>query len=73
MWSFVSSISVFLVLLVVLGCVQYRARKAARGESSRVDEEMQRAGQIAQRRHVLRFGKEDTGLHEALNGIVKKA
>jgi len=68
MWSFLISAGLFLALVLGLGLWQYRTRKTTKHAAQQVDQEIFRAAEIAQRRHVQRFGKENTGLHDTLSG-----
>ena len=73
MWSFIASALAFVVLVCVLGFWQRHMRKRGRNGVYEVDvdQEIQRSAEIAQRLHLRRFGKEDTGLHQAFNASLK--
>jgi hypothetical protein len=73
MWSFIVSVIIFAALIGGLGFWQHRSRKTIKSEATRVDQEINKAAEIAQRRHVQRFGKEDTGLQQTLSGPIGKA
>jgi len=72
MWSFLVSVIVFVTLIGGLGLWQYRLRKTTKNEAARVDQEIHKVAEIAQRRHVRRYGKEDTGLHQTLSSPIGK-
>lgn len=72
MWSFLGSAGAFLLLVLVLGFWQHRSRKRLNDTAQKVDQEIQRAAEIVQRRHVQRYGREDTGLNQALAAPIVK-
>ena len=67
MWSFLLSAGLFIALVLTLGVWQFRTRKTSNVVAMQVDQEITRAAEIAQRRHVQRFGTEDKELREALS------
>lgn len=69
MWSFAASVGIFAVLVLVLAMWQRRSRQDARNATQTVDQQISAAAEIAQRRHVQRFGRASTDLQiQALNG-----
>lgn len=66
MWSFIASVIVFLALVGGLGLWQRFTRRTVKNQTTVVDQEIQNAAEIAQRRHKQRFGRESTGLMQAL-------
>lgn len=71
MWSFLASVFIFVGLVVVLGFWQRRMRQTRQHATATVDQQIHAAVEIAQRRHVKRFGRASTDLQlHALNGHV---
>lgn len=68
MWSFVTSVVIFIVLVVGLGLWQRRTRRVRRDVSAEVDQQIAAAAEVAQRRHMQRFGRASTDLKHTLNG-----
>lgn len=69
MWSFMASVIIFVALVLILGLWQRRTRKTVQSAHNTVDEQITAAAQVAQRRHVQRFGRASTDLQlHALNG-----
>jgi cytochrome oxidase assembly protein ShyY1 len=68
MWSFVTSVLIFIVLVVGLGLWQRRTRRTVRHAAAEVDQQIHAAAEVAQRRHVQRFGRASTDLKHTLNG-----
>jgi len=68
MWSSITSVAIFIVLVVVLGLWQRRTRRTIKAASVTVDQQIHAAAEVAQRRHVQRFGRASTDLTQTLNG-----
>lgn len=68
MWSFIASVLVFTVLVVSLGLWQRRTRRNVKHATAEVDQQIHAAAEVAQRRHVQRFGRASTDLQHTLNG-----
>jgi len=68
MWSFIASITIFVVLVVCLGLWQRRTRRNVKHVAREVDQQIHAAAEVAQRRHVQRFGRASTDLTHTLNG-----
>lgn len=73
MWSFIASVIVFVVLVVALRLWQYRQRRAIKVETAIVDQRIHDAAEVAQRRHVQRFGRASTDLANTMNGADHRA
>jgi len=67
MWSFVASVLIFTVLVVGLGLWQRRTRRTIRTTTAAVDQQIHEVAEVAQRRHVQRFGRASTDLAHTLN------
>ena len=61
-----TSILVFLVLFMLAMIWTVRVRRSSRRHNELMENELRVVAQIAQRRHVLKYGKEDTGLHDTM-------
>jgi hypothetical protein len=59
---------VFVVLVVTLRLWQYRQRRSIKVETAIVDQRIHDAAEVAQRRHVQRFGRASTDLTDTMNG-----
>lgn len=69
MWSFMASVFIFIGLVFVLGLWQRRTRQHVQNAAKTVDQQISAAAEVAQRRHVQRFGRASTDLQiHALNG-----
>lgn len=68
MWSFITSVTVFVILVVCLGLWQRRTRRNVKLAAAEVDQQIHAAAEVAQRRHVQRFGRASTDLTHTLNG-----
>jgi hypothetical protein len=68
MWSFIASVIVFVVLIVALRLWQRRQRQHVHGQVAVVDQQIHDVAEVAQRRHVQRFGRPSTDLTNTLNG-----
>jgi len=68
MWSSIASIAIFVVLVIALGLWQRRTRRTIKRASAAVDQQIHAAAEVAQRRHVQRFGRASTDLAQTLNG-----
>lgn len=68
MWSSIASIAIFVVLVIALGLWQRRTRRTIKRASAAVDQQINAAAEVAQRRHVQRFGRASTDLTQTLNG-----
>ncbi len=68
MWSFIASVIIFVLLVVSLGFWQRRMRRRVKTATAQVDQQIHAAAEVAQRRHVQRFGRENTDLTHTLNG-----
>ena len=68
MWSFIASVVVFVVLIIALRLWQRRQRQHVQGQVAVVDQQIQDVAEVAQRRHVQRFGRPNTDLTNSLNG-----
>jgi len=66
--SFVISVIVFVVLVAGLVLWQRWTRRASKPSSARIDEQIHLAAEVAQRRHVQRFGRASTDIQTTLNG-----
>jgi uncharacterized membrane protein len=67
MQSFIVSVIVFVVLVLVLAFWQRRVRRTVEVDTSKIEHEINAAAEIAQRRHKQRFGRASTGLEEAIH------
>jgi hypothetical protein len=68
MWSFLASVIVFVVLVVGLGLWRHFTRREIKQATASVDQQINDAAEVAQRRHVQRFGRASTDLTQTLNG-----
>lgn len=68
MWSFITSVTIFAVLVVALGLWRRRTRRNVKTAAVAVDQQIHAAAEIAQRRHVQKFGRASTDLTHTLNG-----
>lgn len=68
MWSSIASVTIFVVLVVALGLWQRRTRRNIKHASVAVDQQIHAAAEVAQRRHVQRFGRASTDLTHTLSG-----
>lgn len=68
MWSFIATVAICLILLVIGSLLQRKERRQIKDERTRVNEDIHKVAEIAQRRHRAKFGHDDTGLNQALNG-----
>lgn len=68
MWSFVASVLIFTVLVVGLGLWQRRTRRTVKHVTAEVDQQIHAAAEVAQRRHVQRFGRASTDLAHTMRG-----
>lgn len=69
MWSFIISVIIFVVLVVVLALWQRRTRRSIQHATVEVEQQIHAAAEVAQRRHVQRFGRASTDLtHTLSNG-----
>ena len=69
MWSFIASVFIFTLLVAVFGLWQRRTRKTVAVAHDTVDQQITAAAEVAQRRHVERFGRASTDLQlRVLNG-----
>lgn len=73
MWSFIASVVVFLLLIGGLGFWQRRTRRVIQRESAEVDQQIYNAAEVAQRRHVRRFGRASTDLDQTLKTAFRGA
>ncbi len=68
MWSFIASVLVFVTLVVALGLWQRRTRRNVKHVAAEVDQQIHAAAEVAQRRHVQRFGRASTDLAHTMRG-----
>lgn len=68
MESFAVSITVFIIFVAGLVLWQRRTRRASKPSDARIDEQIHLAAEVAQRRHVQRFGRASTDIQTTLNG-----
>lgn len=68
MWTFIASITIFTVLVACLGLWQRRTWRTVKHVAHEVDQQIHVAAEVAQRRHVQRFGRMSTDLTHTLNG-----
>jgi len=73
MWSFITSVIVFFALIIMLRLWQKRQRRHIQSEVAVVDQQIHDVAEVAQRRHVQRFGRANTDLANTLNGAVTKS
>ena len=81
MWSFVMSITMFIMLVGGLGLWQRTTRRALREQTAATEHQIARAAGVAQRRHRQRYGSINPVLAKAVpsqpiptqpaNGLVK--
>jgi hypothetical protein len=69
MWSFIASVVVFVTLIVALRLWQRRQHQRVQGQVAVVDQQIYDVAEVAQRRHVQRFGRASTDLTNTLNGL----
>lgn len=67
MWSFVATLVLFLIVTISAAVMHHRQRKKMDVAFEQSERAIREAGEVAQRRHVQRFGREDTGLHNTLS------
>ncbi len=68
MWSFIISVLIFVVLVGSLWLWQRKSRRTTKAATAVVDEQINASAEVAQRRHVERFGRASTDLVHTLNG-----
>lgn len=68
MWSFIASVLIFVILVIALGLWQRRTRRNVKATTAEVDQQIHAAAEVAQRRHVQRFGRASTDLAHTLAG-----
>jgi hypothetical protein len=68
MWSFLASVIVFVVLVVGLGFWRRFTHREIKRATVSVDQQISAAADVAQRRHVQRFGHASADLAKTLNG-----
>lgn len=73
MWSFLASVTVFIVFIVGLGLWRQFTRREIKHVIVNVDQQINVAAEVAQRRHVQRFGRSSTDLTQTLNGAAHKS
>ena len=73
MQSFLISVVVFSLLVIGFGLWHRWSRRAASPGSERVDEYINSAAEVAQRRHVQHFGRASTDLQQTMNGRATKS
>lgn len=73
MISFFISIGIFLVLVSSAGVWQYRQRKDVKIQTAQLDQEIARSAEVAQRRHVQRFGRASTDIERTFASVAKKS
>jgi hypothetical protein len=73
MWSFLASVTVFIVFVVGLGLWRRLTRREIKRVIVNVDQQINDAAEVAQRRHVQRFGRASTDLTQTLNGAAHKS
>lgn len=70
--SFLVSVIVFASLIIIFGLWHRWSRRAPTPGSERISESINEAAEVAQRRHVQRFGRASTDLQQTMNGHVSK-
>jgi hypothetical protein len=73
MESFIVSILVFIVMVGGLGVWQHRTRRSIKEENSHVEHQIEAAAEVAQRRHVRRFGRASTDLDATIKRALHHA
>ncbi len=73
MWSFITSVVVFVALIVALRLWQRRQRRQIQDQVAVVDQQICDVAEVAQRRYVKRFGRASTDLNHTLNGHTAKS
>jgi len=68
MWSFLTSVIIFAVLVAGLGFWRRLTHRTIKSATANVDQQINDAAEVAQRRHVQRFGRASTDLKHTLNG-----
>jgi hypothetical protein len=77
MWSFIASVLMFLGMVGGLGAWQRTARRAIREQAAATERQIARAAEVAQRRHLRRYGSTSQDLttalqnHHQANGLAK--
>ena len=72
MWSFIGSVILFVVLGVVLILWRHVTKKKLSVEREQIDQQINAAAEVAQRRHKSKFGRASTDLNDSLNGAVPR-
>jgi hypothetical protein len=67
MWSFIATLILFLVVTVSAAFAHARQRKRMDDAFHESEKAIIAAGEVAQRRHTQRFGREDSGLQQTLS------
>jgi hypothetical protein len=67
MWSFIASVIIFVVFGLGLALWQRRTRQTTKTVNTEVDQQIHAAAEVAQRRHVQKFGRASTDLTHTLN------
>jgi hypothetical protein len=73
MWSFLASVIIFTVLVVGLGLWRRFTRREIMLVAKDVNQQIHEVAEVAQRRHVQRFGRASTDLQHTLNGAANGA
>lgn len=73
MWSFIASVIVFVVLGIGLLLWRHATKKKVTIERAQVDQQINAAAEVAQRRHKQRFGRASTDLNDSLNGAIPRS
>jgi len=68
MWSFIASVIIFVVFGLGLAFWQRHTRRTIKTVNTEVDQQIHAAAEVAQRRHVQKFGRASTDLQHTLNG-----
>ena len=73
MESFIVSILVFVTMVGGLGIWQHHTRRSIKEENSHVEQQIEAAAEVAQRRHVRRFGRSSTDLDATIKHALHHA
>lgn len=66
-WSFIATVLFFTIIVVAAVVAHHRQRRHEEHAYRESERAILEAGEVAQRRHVDKFGREDTGLHKTLS------
>lgn len=72
MWSFLVTVLFFIAVVGAGLWSQRKQTKRIKSERLEVKMAIDKAAEVAQRRHKATFGREDTGLHHTMSGIKTK-